>query len=129
MIAIDSNIFIYALNAHPEFGLPAVKVLRRAETKVASELTFAEILSSPKLEQFSLRRDALDFLERLRVSYNPVTKDILSISGGLRRKHTSLKLADAIHLASALSVGAGSFVTNDQNLVKLKIPGLKIVSL
>lgn len=129
MIAIDSNVFIYVLNAHPEFGPRAKKTLERSDAKVASELIFAEILSSPKLEASNLRTETLDFLEVLPLEYLEVTRQVLSLAAGLRRRFKVLKLADAIQLATALDAGAQEFITNDQELVKLRVPDLKIAAL
>ncbi len=129
MIAVDTTLFIYTLNAHQGFGSKSANILRSKDYKVASELVFAEVFSSTKLHSLALRRETQEFLETLKIAYIAANRDTFLITGALRREHPSLKLADAIHLASALQAGADSFITNDQNLVKLKIKGLKVVSL
>ena len=129
MIALDSNVFIYLLNAHPEFGPRAEKAVRLPDVKVASELIFAEIFSSPKLNDTIARHETEKFLEALRVLYVPINKKTTLLAGELRRKHKVLALADALHIASALEAGADTFITNDKALAKLKIPGLHVTTL
>ncbi|HSH31944.1 MAG TPA: PIN domain-containing protein [Candidatus Saccharimonadales bacterium] len=129
MIALDTNIFIYTLNADARFGRRAAEVLRSDQPKMASELVFAEILSSSKLRDDGLRDQVRRFLEELAIEYAAVTREVLLGAADLRRQHAGLKLADSIHLASAVQNGAAVFATNDQSIVRLQIPGLKITSL
>ena len=126
MIALDSNVFIYALNAHPEFGQKAREVLLSRYEKVACELIFGEIFSSPKLENESLGNKVMSFLEDQRIDYVPITREVNLKAGQLRRKYKSLKMADALHLAAAILCGADIFITNDSSLAKLSLPGLKV---
>lgn len=129
MIALDSNVFIYLLNAHPEFGPKAEQAARNPDLKVASELVFAEIFSSTKLNNAALRHETRTFMEALPVNYLPISKDTNLLAGQLRRKNKKLALADALHIACALEAGAESFITNDKALTRLKIPGLQIETL
>lgn len=129
MIAVDTTLFIYVLNADHEFGHRSAAILDSKEDKVASEIVFAEVFSITKLDEVDIRHQTQKFLEELKIEYVSVTKEVFLLAGSLRRQHSSLKLADAVHLASALQAGADTFVTNDQDLVKLKIKGLKIISL
>src|SRR6266576_436023 len=105
MIALDSNVFIYLLNAHPEFGPKAEKTVRLPDAKVASELIFAEIFSSPKLEVAEARHEARAFIEALKIEYVPIGRATMFLAGQLRQTHKILALADALHLASALEAG------------------------
>lgn len=129
MISVDTNLFIYTLNADERFGRQSAALFDSSEPKIASELVFTEVLSSSKLQDVALRGKTLQFLEELAIQFMPATRELLQLSAALRREHSHLKIADSIHLATALHSGVKAFVTNDQNLVKLTIPGLKIISL
>jgi predicted nucleic acid-binding protein len=130
MIALDTNIFIYVLNADSRFGPGAAKLLKTIQQpKVASELVFAEILASPKLLDASLQNKALSFLNAIDIEWQKVTKEVLFEAAHLRRLQPSCKLADAIHIASGITRQAEAFVTNDQDLIRLKNVGIDIRSL
>jgi predicted nucleic acid-binding protein len=130
MIGLDTNVFIYVLNADSQFGPEAAKLLKTIQQrKAASELVFAEILASPRLQDASLQNKALSFLNALDIEWQKVTKDVLFEAAHLRRLQPSCKLADAIHIASAITAQAEAFVTNDQDLVLLKDIGIDIRSL
>jgi predicted nucleic acid-binding protein len=44
------------------------------------------------------------------------------------RAHTRLKIADSIHLACASAAGIDLFLTGDQQLVGLHVPGVQFVA-
>ena len=131
MIAIDTNIFIYLLEANPVFGQKAYEIfadleLGRSEA-VASELVFAEVLSSPKITD----KQAVMLTQKLRaldVKYLPVTDKVLFKSAELRRK-CGLGFADSIHTASAILAGATQLVTNDKELLKKNVNNIDLVSI
>lgn len=131
MIAIDTNIFIYLLEANPVFGKKAYEIfadleLGRSEA-VASELVFAEVLSSPKITD----KQAVLLTNKLRaldVKYLAVTENVLLKSAELRRKY-GLGFADSIHTASAILAGASQIVTNDKELLKKNVSNIEIASI
>lgn len=129
MIALDTNIFIYVLNDHAEFGQRATDILRGDELRLASELALAEVMSSPKLQNAVHKQNAMRFLEEVNVNFYPADRTILLLAAELRRTYPSLKLADAVHLATAQYCGAEAFITNDQALVGLSMAELTIQSL
>lgn len=129
MIALDTNIFIYVLNGHDEFGPLSANLLKNKETKIASKLVYAEVLASPKLNDEGLRSKALLFLDELDVQWKEVNDNILLEAARLRRQYPILKLVDGLHIASAIMAHAETFFTNDQNLLSLKIVDLDIKSL
>ncbi len=129
MIALDTNIFIYILNGHEEFGPLAAKLLKNLGTKSASKLVYAEVLASPKLNDEILQSKALSFLNELDIQWQEVNDNVLIEVARLRRQNPTLKLVDALHIASSIVMHAETFFTNDQNLTSLKIAGLDIKSL
>jgi len=62
------------------------------------------------------------------IAYRTIDRQLLIAAAKLRREH-GVKTPDAIHVASALAAGATLFATNDDKLLKKKIPGLQIVQI
>lgn len=121
--AIDTNSLIYFFDSHSPLHKKSVDMLRSAaagELKISgSELLFAEMLAYPALDD----RAALNISNRLKllpISYRPVSLDILNRAAALRRRHPSLRLPDAIHVATAIAAKADRFVTNDQVIMSIK---------
>lgn len=131
MIALDTNLFIYVLEEHPEFGNRAALVLAEAQGNgMASELVYLELLSAPAFKRLEYKRQALNFLEGQQLEFVPLDKTVLLQAAALRAARTPvLGVGDALHIASALRAGADTFITNDKALAKLTIPGLKIETL
>ena len=129
MIALDTNIFIYVLNGHEQFGPLSAQLLKNKDPKTASRLVYAEILASPKLDNEAMRSKALAFLDELDIKWQDVNNKVLMEAASLRRSRPQLKLVDALHLASAKISQAEMFFTNDQDLQLLKIPSLDIKGL
>ena len=125
MIALDANIFMYFIEGSPEFGLAAADIIKSAiqHKSCISTLVFAEFRAGKNVEPAAITK--LDkFIDGLinadAISVVSLTRDVASHAGQLRQQYQGIKLADAIHLASALQAGASVFYTNDQQLVKLK---------
>ncbi len=123
LLYLDSNVFIYALAGQRPFNLPALEILQKIESGsndcVLSTIVYSEVIG------FSKQPESLDtahaFLRGLRhTTFVPVDLRIARRAGYLRNKYGSaLKLADALHLATALEHGADVFVTNDLPLTKV----------
>ena len=131
-IALDSNVFIYALERNIEWSKPAIAILRQLEgetiTGVASVLCLSEVLAYPFMKSQQMGEDAQLFMEGLGgIDYIPMDAEIAIRAGRLRAAHgPKLKTPDAIHLATALWEHADLFVTNDRELLKLTLLDLKI---
>ncbi len=121
--AVDTNFLIYFFDSHSPLHKKSVNMLHSAaagKLKISgSELLFAEMLAYPALNDRAASgiRNKLGLLP---LSYHPVSLDILTRAGALRRHHSSLRLPDAIHLATAIAAKADCFVTNDQRIISLK---------
>lgn len=122
LVGLDTAIFIYTLEAHPIFVEPARRVLRHVETgqlaAVASPVLLAELLVRPYREG---RRDAaqqyvatLTTFPHLRLVVPDVETCVAA--GELRGRHPSLRMVDAMHIATAIRAGATAFITNDRDL-------------
>jgi predicted nucleic acid-binding protein len=92
---------------------------------VSSELTLLEVLVKPLRDAnaslVNLYRDVL--LHTHGLTCLPITRAVLEAAANLRSRH-GLKTPDAIHAASALSVGCTLFVTNDARF--RNVPGLNV---
>jgi predicted nucleic acid-binding protein len=131
-VALDSNIFIYALQRNEEFYRATLSLLKAIEsgkmTGVASRLVYAEVLSDSALTSHDIR--VIDaYLPATGVVFEPMDMAVLARAASLRRSHHRLKMPDAIHLATAHIGGAECFVTNDRELTGLHINGPEIISI
>jgi predicted nucleic acid-binding protein len=118
---IDSNVLIYLIEGLEPFAGLAARTFeiagRAGALVVTSELSAAECMIRPFRERNAklirsyerLFEDENDII-RLPVEYG-IIKSAAEIGGELR-----LKLADAIHLASAMAAGCEVFVTNDKDI-------------
>jgi predicted nucleic acid-binding protein len=83
-----------------------------------SEITFAEILVKP-LERGT--HDLVEAYEQMIVAganfeLSPITLDILKDAARLRTQHRSLRLPDAVHVATAQRLSCTFFVTEDRRI-------------
>ncbi len=117
-VYIDTNIFVYYVEADPQFVHTARTCFLALEagnaTILTSELTIAECLYYPsKMDNLA----AIAAYERLFASGEI---GILPIYGALARRAAAhggklgLKLLDAMHYFTALEAGCEVFVTNDR---------------
>ncbi|MEX2124950.1 MAG: type II toxin-antitoxin system VapC family toxin [Woeseia sp.] len=123
-VLIDTCVWIYHFEQHPEFAAPASRVIEKLEAGkfrgIASELTLLELTVRPL--QLG-RQDAADDYEILlsyfpNLELEPISREILLEAAGLRARHR-LRTADAIQLATGLGTGATLVVTNDEAWRKL----------
>lgn len=132
IIALDSCVWIYHLENHPDFASLTRQVLEVVEAgtckAVASELTLLEILVRPL--QLDLP-DVADEYELLLTSFphfslNPISRDILLSAANMRARH-GLRTPDAIVMATALAANATLLITNDRHLSR--VPGIQVACL
>jgi predicted nucleic acid-binding protein len=131
-IYVDANVFIYFLEGSVRFEEAAKRFFLIADDRNASlstsEVTLAECLfGAHRLGSDALARAYIDLLDRpalLRLLR--VDRAILELAAAMGAK-VGAKLIDAIHLASAVSAGCDTFVTNDKSIRAPK--GLRIVQL
>jgi predicted nucleic acid-binding protein len=131
VIALDSNLFIYLLEAHPEFGASSAELFKVIEktylNATTSELTLMEVLSHKTLNDHQVRTTRAN-LEKLGVDMTPISKQILLGAATLRRD-CNLGALDSIHVATAIQNGCKWFITNDHNLLKRHVPGITLLPL
>jgi predicted nucleic acid-binding protein len=128
-IYFDANVFIYVVEAIE----PYVSALHPVLTALAdlsievitSELTLAEVLVKPIGAGDARIQDAYNrFLYRTAgLSTVPVDRDILTEAARLRAAQ-NIRLADAIHAATARQCACSAMLTND---ARLRTPGVTTV--
>jgi predicted nucleic acid-binding protein len=66
-------------------------------------------------------------IDEMGFTYLPFDDGAVAPFSSLRGTH-KVKIADAIHLACAASAGIDLFLTGDQQLVKLDVPGIQFIA-
>jgi predicted nucleic acid-binding protein len=122
LLALDSNVFIAALSGAERYSDAAAELIRSIgsgkNSAVYSTLALTEVLSLSKTEVRGLSVN--EFFEQLTGAQPyPISVAIGSLAGSLRVQHPSLRLADAIHLATALDGKVDVFITDDRPLTKV----------
>lgn len=128
----DTNLFIYLLQSDPQFG-KRVEYLRRRSIERGDELctsalAIGEVLAGvyrDKTEEDAEK--VLKGIQRAGVTILPFATDAIALFGRIRAKYRT-SAADSIHLACAAATGVDLFLTNDKDLVKLHIPGIKFIA-
>lgn len=122
-IYLDANVFIVAYESGGETAGALKQVFRLIESQNAeaftSDLTLAEVLVGPYRdgddELAATYVHAISSVEGFRVV--PIEREILVRAARLRADRRSLKLPDAIHLATAELCDCGILVSNDTDVV------------
>lgn len=121
-VYLDTNVFITAFEqagARSDHAWWILDAVEEGEiTGVTSEITLAEILVKP------LERRAVDLASAYEkmiapgpnFDVLPVRRDILIKAAAIRSGRQSVRLPDAIHIASAESSDCMFFVTDDRRL-------------
>ena len=131
MDAFDADVLIYAaLPGHALgrrvqalFTTPAV-LAGEAMAGVGSVLLLPELLSKPLRERSAGQLGALATLLG-RLELRPTDLATAELAVALAAEHR-LRAADAIHLATAVGVGADRFVTNNSRDFPKSIPEIEI---
>ena len=124
-------VFIYLLEGNPHF-LPKVQrilsqIESRGDTLATSVFTLGEVLTGPRRAGAS---DAVALVKSYfasgRIALLPFDLEVADRYSVLRSTF-KITQADGIHLSTASVAGVDLFVTNDQRLWKLVIPGIRFM--
>lgn len=131
-IFLDTNIFVYLFEDEGPRGKRAADIFNeislRGDEVLTSTLTLGELLVKP------LEVNDLVLAERYRKAFRSPTVRLLSFDevAGERyariRQDRSIKAPDAIQLATAAVAGCDLFITNDERLAKLRVPGIHFIA-
>jgi predicted nucleic acid-binding protein len=116
MDAFDSDVLIYAaVPGHP-LGRPVAALIAatapRATAGTGSVLLLPEVLGKPLRDGAAAEARILAAL-LARLDLRPVDLATAELATSLAARY-KLKAADAVHLATAVAVGANRFITNNQ---------------
>jgi predicted nucleic acid-binding protein len=120
-VYFDANVFIYALNLFPEFAAVVRQVFelvdQRVVTAFSSDLTAAELLVKPfkDLDASAEAACRAILFGNDGISVGVVSREIIIEAASIRALRT-LKLPDAIHLATAKHFNCDVFLTNNARL-------------
>jgi len=117
-VALDTVIFIYALEGNPDFGDRAIKILEIIEQGrcrgFACDLVLAELMVKPLRQgKPEIANEYANELPKFpNLTFCSVTQAIV-IAAARLRGNSNLALIDALHLATAVEAGCTVFITND----------------
>ena len=125
----DSMLFIYLLEANPVFGARVQRLhegmLRRGDILCTSIFAVGEVLTGPrKRNDVAGVRGLKKFFSSKDVEILPFTIEAADRYSMIRAE-ARVSQADGIHLATAAEAGVDLFITNDGDLRKLKVPGIR----
>ncbi|MFK8253797.1 type II toxin-antitoxin system VapC family toxin [Ancylobacter terrae] len=121
-IYLDANVFITAfenVGARSDHAWWLLNAIEEREVEaVTSEITLAEILVKPlELGDQKLAESYQSIVAPNPLfEVSPVTRDRLVEAATVRARRPSIKLPDAIHIATAQHYGCNFFVSNDERL-------------
>jgi predicted nucleic acid-binding protein len=126
----DTNLFIYLLE---DFGPQSDRVvslrermLERADELCTSTLTLGEILVKPAEQGNEALRQRYEEVLSRTARVIVFDREVARRYAGIRRNR-SIRPPDAIQLACAAQVGVDLFITNDDRLSRLTIPGIQFL--
>lgn len=117
-VYLDANIFIYTFGGYSiyrEILLPVIDLSEKNEIfAVTSELTLAEVMVAPLMRQNKEIEQLYDSViqDSSTLSVVPLKRNVLLSAAALRARY-SIKLPDALHLATAQITDCRFFLTND----------------
>lgn len=126
-VALDTSIFIYFLEQHPQYfadcQMVLSKILQGDWEGSTSVLSIGELLVMPfRIGHTHAVNDYARFVREFsNLQVWNIDETIMTKSAQLRASFPSLKTPDALHLATVLEAGADCFITNDARLAKLSV--------
>jgi predicted nucleic acid-binding protein len=119
-VALDADVVIAFLDAGDEQHAHAVDLLRprlaAGEEIFIGASVYAEVMVRPLALGTGGRVD--EFIDAIGATVPAIDRELARRAAGLRARHRSLRLPDALSLATALIAGA-DLVTLDQRLRRL----------
>lgn len=125
----DSMLFIYFLEANPVFAKRVQRMhegmRRRGDILCTSIFAVGEVLTGPRKRNDAAGiRGIKKFFGGKDIEILPFTVEAADMYSMIRAQ-ARVSQADGIHLATAAVAGVDLFVTNDADLHKLRIPGIR----
>lgn len=131
-VFLDTNLFIYTFEGHPELGHQVVELVERIKARnyavCTSAFTLGEILVKP------IEVGDQDMVERYRAYFSSPDVEVLefgreaAIHYAKIRQDRTIRPPDAIQLACAASVSCQLFLTSDDRLTRRIVPQVPFIS-
>jgi len=126
LTVVDAGVLIAILDrddAHHVAAREALSSASGAEELVLPASAYAEMLVLPHRLGPEAVRQADAFVDDLPARIEPASREIASAAAGLRAQHgRSLKLADALVIATARVIGADRVLTTDRQWPVVGVP-------
>lgn len=126
----DTNLFIYLLeDSGPSSARVAEireRMLQRDDELCTSTLTLGEVLVKPTEEGDDALRQRYEDVLAQTTRLIAFDRETARRYAALRRNR-SIRPPDAIQLACAAQVGVDLFITNDDRLSRLTVPGIQFL--
>jgi predicted nucleic acid-binding protein len=130
-VFFDTNVFIYMFEGLEPFRSRALEIrkrtIERGDQIVTSAMTLGEILVKPTKLGLTSLIDQYDRAIRTTARVVSFDASVAWRYASLRATH-ALRNADAIQLACASHFGVDLFITNDNALHSLNVPGIGFIS-
>ena len=126
----DTNIFIYLFEDYGELSVRTTalreRMLVRGDQLFTSTLTLGELLVKPREKRDDELRERYERALAATVALIPFDA-AAARAYALVRLDRSVKAPDAIQLACAAQAGVDLFITNDEHLGRMVIPGIQFI--
>lgn len=127
---IDAGVLIGFLDSNDAYHLAARSALvsagNRGDQLAIPASAFAEALVSPSRAGHAAVRSVRDFADRLPLVISALDAEIAVAAAGLRAKHgQSLRLPDALVVATAIHSEADVLITTDRNWPTKRVLGYR----
>ena len=120
-VALDADVVIAFLDAADDQHERAVNALRprmgAGEEIVLSASVYAEIMVRPIARRTDAKVD--EFLDAINATVIAIDRPTARLAAELRGRHRSLRLPDALSLATAIAAGA-ELLTLDTRLIRIQ---------
>jgi predicted nucleic acid-binding protein len=126
----DTNLYIYLLEKNSPFRPPVYtlrqKMLAAQISLVTSTMTLGEVITGPRIMGDEALAAQYRNLLTKTSTIVPFEEKAADLYATIRAQHR-VKQPDAIQLASAATHGVELFITNDDKLWKLRVPGIHFI--
>ena len=127
----DTNLFVYLFEGHGEPWERVValrtRMLERQDELWTSTFTLGEVLVKPIEQQDASLRDRYEDGLTRTARLVPLDRDVARRYAEIRQNRV-IRAPDAIQLACAAQARVDLFVTNDERLSRMSIPGIHFIT-
>jgi uncharacterized protein len=127
----DSMLFIYLFQKDPTYwervAFLRKRSIERDDEICTSHLALGEILAGAYRDKDETTARAIrEGMTKANIRLLPFDEQSVDLFARIRAEHRTAA-ADSIHLACAASFGVDLFITGDEKLLKLRVPGIKFI--